>query len=400
MIKSLSHKQQLKAFINAAQYFAGLTSGQDIWKEAGKVIITFLGADVAAFGKCRDDGTIEINHWAFSERGASAQISEPEMIAAARDVFESGYLTFFTSPTNDPIATAFLPILHENRLVAVMLVGHLSSASLPKEILDLYLAVAGLIGAANSRKISEANIQQLNSELEQRVIARTAQLEITNKELESFTYAVSHDLMSPLRHIEGFIQILSNDYADKLDDKGRDLIQRVIAGAERMKNLINALLNLSRFTRLDVKRSKVYLSALGKTVAEELTKTQPERRVEFIIADDITGEGDPVMLRAVIDNLIGNAWKFTEKRPVARIEFGVTKIEGKDVYFVKDDGAGFNMKFSDRLYKPFQRLHSESEFPGFGIGLTIVQRIVQRHGGRVWAEGEVDKGATFYFTLQ
>jgi light-regulated signal transduction histidine kinase (bacteriophytochrome) len=220
-----------------------------------------------------------------------------------------------------------------------------------------------------------------------------------NKELDAFSFAVSHDLRAPLRHIDGFIRILAEDYAEKLDETGKDYIRRVQAGAERMKHLIDALLGLSRFTRNELNRSKVYLSALGKTVADDLTKLQPERRVEFVIADNMMALGDQNMLRAAIDNLLGNAWKFTEKRPVAKIEFGVTQIDGKDVFFVKDNGAGFNMKFSEKLYTPFQRLHQESEFSGLGIGLSIVQRIVHRHGGRVWAEGDVDKGAIFYFTL-
>ena len=246
------------------------------------------------------------------------------------------------------------------------------------------------------RKKAEENIVRLNEDLNK----RNTELTSLNKELDAFAFAISHDLRAPLRHIEGFIRMLAEDYIDKIDETGKDHIRRVQNGAERMKSLIDALLGLSRFTRSEMNLSKVYLSTLGKTAANELIKNQAERRIEFVIADDMTAIGDQSMLRVVIDNLIGNAWKFTEKQDVAKINFGVTKIDGKDVYFVKDNGAGFDMKFSDKLYIPFQRLHTESEFSGLGIGLTIVQRIIHRHGGRVWAEGEVGKGATFYFTLQ
>ncbi len=245
------------------------------------------------------------------------------------------------------------------------------------------------------RKRSEKTVLRLNEELR----IQNAEFAIVNKELEAFSIAVSHDLRAPLRHIDGFIRVLTGKYADKLDNEGRELIRRVQSGAEKMKNLIDALLNLSRFTRATLQRAKVHMSEFGKSKAEELAKTQPERRTEFAIAENITAEGDSVLLRVVIDNLIDNAWKFTGKKSNAKIEFGFAKIDGKNVYFVKDNGVGFDKQFSEKIFLPFQRAHSESEFAGFGMGLAIVQRIIERHGGRVWAEGEVDKGATIYFTL-
>ena len=211
---------------------------------------------------------------------------------------------------------------------------------------------------------------------------------------------MAHDLRAPLRSIDGFIRILSEDYSEKLDEIGRDYLCRVQSGAEKMITLINALLSLSRFTNGPLNQSRVSLSTLVKTAAAELEKTQPERRVEFVITEDVHAEGDPVLLKMVIDNLIGNAWKFSSKRPVARIEFSVTQREGKAVYCVKDNGAGFKMEYADRLFIPFQRLHSAGEFPGLGIGLTTVQRIIDHHGGSIWAEAEENKGATFYFTLR
>jgi len=238
-------------------------------------------------------------------------------------------------------------------------------------------------------------------EAERKLLEAKIQLERTNKELEQFVYTVSHDLRAPLRHIEGFITMMEEDCAEILNENCRDHIHRVKKGSARMQELVTALLNLSRFSQGAMSRSKVYLTGVVKTVAAELIKSQPDRRVEFVIADDVTAEGDPALLQIVIQNLIDNAFKFTDKQAVARIEFGVKQIDDKPVYFVKDEGVGFDTENAGiRLFTPFQRFHTESEFPGLGIGLATVQRIVQRHGGLICAESEVNKGTTFYFTLQ
>jgi PAS domain S-box-containing protein len=262
--------------------------------------------------------------------------------------------------------------------------------------------VIGVFAAARDiteRKKAEDEIKKLNRELEARVIERTAQLEASNKELEAFAYSVSHDLRTPLRGIDGFSLALLEDYGDVLDETGKDYLQRVRAGALKMGQLIDALLNLSRLTRGEVRRASVDLSSLAKNAAEELKKSEPERRAEFIIVSGATVKGDPVMLRAVIDNLFANAWKFTSKCGAARIEFGVAKGEERTAYFVRDNGSGFDMAYANKLFTAFQRLHGAADFPGLGIGLATVQRIIHRHGGKVWAEGEVGKGAVFYFTL-
>jgi signal transduction histidine kinase len=244
-------------------------------------------------------------------------------------------------------------------------------------------------------KLSEEKVTQLNEELHRNV----GKLEEANRELEAFSYSVSHDLRAPLRTIDGFSRIILEDYADKLDDEGRRHLGSVRAASQRMAQLIEDLLNLSRIGRSEMRGTEVDLSAMARDIAEGLGKTQPERNVEFAIAEGLKVSGDERLLRIVMDNLLGNAWKFTSKKKKARIEFGVAQADGKPACFVKDDGAGFDMAYANKLFTVFQRLHSTEEFPGTGVGLSTVQRIVNRHGGRIWAEGEPGKGATFYFTL-
>jgi light-regulated signal transduction histidine kinase (bacteriophytochrome) len=210
---------------------------------------------------------------------------------------------------------------------------------------------------------------------------------------------VSHDLRAPLRSIDGFSQALAEDYAGKLDAQGENYIARVRAATQRMGLLIDDLLNLSRVTRAELHREPVNLTAIAQSIVAELQKAEPQREVEFALGKGIEVFGDPQLLRIALDNLLGNAWKYTSKHQRARIEFGETMCNGSLTYFVRDDGVGFDPLFSDRLFGAFQRLHGGTEFPGNGVGLATVQRIIHRHRGQVWAEGAVGKGATFYFTL-
>jgi signal transduction histidine kinase len=245
------------------------------------------------------------------------------------------------------------------------------------------------------REKAEEEVRELNKDLEHHV----RQLEESNKELEAFSYSVSHDLRSPLRSIDGFSRALVEDYGGKFDEEGRDFLERIRGATQRMSQLIDDLLKLSRVARMEAKREKVYLSAIAADIAGRLRKNQPERQVRFIIADGLAASGDERLLTVALENLIANAWKFSEKNPEAVIEFGIAHVQGEPAYFVKDNGAGFDMAFADKLFSPFQRLHHAAEFSGTGIGLATVKRIVNRHGGRVWIESEVNKGTTVYFTL-
>jgi PAS domain S-box-containing protein len=236
--------------------------------------------------------------------------------------------------------------------------------------------------------------------LEEELNIRAHDLAVSNHELESFSYSISHDLRGPLSIIGGFASILLDDYADKLDFDAQDYLHRMDNSVKKMKVLIESLLSLSRISRQEVKREDVNLSALVNSYLRDLQSVNPQRRVNFIIHPDVHVNADPKLLMIALENLLRNAWKFTSKRDETCIEFGKTEYDGKQVFFIRDNGAGFDMKFAEKIFEPFKRIHSEKEFGGTGVGLSIVQRVIDRHGGKVWAEGETDKGATFYFTLR
>ena len=258
----------------------------------------------------------------------------------------------------------------------------------------------GLNQDITEQREAQAEVQRLAQTLEQRVQERTAQLEAAYREQEAFSYSVSHDLRGPLRGIDGFSQVLLEDYRDRLDATGRSHLARIRAGVQRMGQLIEDLLKLSRLNRGELDRTQVDLSGLGRKVAGQLAQANPDARVEAVIQPGLVVHADPFLLQEMLENLLGNAWKFTSRRADPRVELG-GRVEpgGERVFFVRDNGAGFDMAHAGKLFSAFQRLHLVTEFDGTGIGLAIVQRIVHRHGGRIWAEAEVGKGATFQFTL-
>ena len=244
-------------------------------------------------------------------------------------------------------------------------------------------------------KEANARLDRVNREL----LSKNEELDRTAKELEAFSYSVSHDLRAPLRSIDGFSQALLEDQLDRLDGQGQDYLRRVRAAATRMGELIDALLGLSRVSRAELVHDPVDLTSMAHMIADALARAEPGRNVELVVHDGMRVEGDARLLRILIENLVGNAWKFTAKREAARIEIGASDTPESPTYFVRDDGAGFDGTYARRLFAPFQRLHADTDFPGTGIGLATVRRIVERHGGRVWAEGETGRGATFFFTL-
>lgn len=257
----------------------------------------------------------------------------------------------------------------------------------------------GIIRDITERKHIEEELRNHREHLEELVEERTREYETANSELEAFSYSVSHDLRAPLRSIDGFSQVLLDDYGDKLDANGHQHLERVRLAAQRMSMLIDDLLKLSRVTRQEMHKKAVNLSALAQEVAAELAAREPEREVRMVVQPELTAHGDPQLLKVALDNLLENAWKYTSKKEVARIEFGLMECDGERRFFVRDNGAGFDMQYAHKLFQAFQRLHRANDFPGTGIGLATVARVIGRHGGRIWTESTLDEGATFYFTL-
>ena len=260
---------------------------------------------------------------------------------------------------------------------------------------DEILAFA-VIRDVTQAKQGEIRIKELNASLQQHV----DQLATINRELESFSYSVSHDLRAPLRAMDGFSQALLEDYGDRLDQTGMNYLQRIRTAAQNMGELIDQLLMLSRLTRAEMYPGEVNLTEIAEKIIAGLREQEPDHCVEFIVNPDMVGFADARLMEVALANLLGNAWKFSSKKSSPRIEFGIeSDTEWEPVYFVRDNGAGFNQEYADNLFKPFQRLHGAHEFSGSGIGLATVQRVIARHGGKIWAKGALDVGATFYFTL-
>jgi len=242
-------------------------------------------------------------------------------------------------------------------------------------------------------------LEKSRTVLEERVQQRTSELSAANRELEAFSYTVAHDLRGPLDTIGNIGFLLKDTYGENLDSEGRAFLDQLLSGTRKMSVLIHDLLNLSRSSRQEFRREMIDLSTMARSITRGLEVAEPERKVEVTIAPGASVLADSGLLCVVMENLLGNAWKYTSKMPRAMIEFGSSDIDGETVFFVRDNGAGFDPMYADRLFQPFQRLHVQNDFPGTGVGLATVQRIISRHGGRIWAESSVGKGATFYFTV-
>jgi PAS domain S-box-containing protein len=299
-------------------------------------------------------------------------------------------------PAGHPSLDAFLgvPLIHESHVLGMIALANRPGGYTPAEQETLE-RLAPAIVEAFMRKRTEAEVLKLSEVM----AARNLELEAANREMESFIYSVSHDLRAPIRTMAGFAEFLMEDYADKLDEEGKNYLSRIHAGSEKMTRLIEELLKLSQINRQRIDCVETDLSSKVSTLLAEFREAGPDRNVEVTIHPDLKASADPMLIELVLSNILGNAWKFTSKMEKARIEFGSTEKEGKIVYFVKDNGAGFDPTYAEKMFQPFHRLHTEKEFEGTGIGLAIVERIIHRHGGKVWAEGKVDKGATIYFTL-
>jgi len=394
-----NQQKYLDAFIKTAQYVASLTTQQDVWSEMLKVMTHFFGSDLVAFGECRADGEIIGHHWALPEGVSCENIFTAEIKEIINEVLESGFLATHQVYAPEEYSIAILPIKQENQTTAVMLVGNRMSEPLVKELLNVYLAVAGLIGATTARLVSEAELRRHRNHLEELVEERTVELQAANKELEAFSYSVSHDLRTPLRAIDGSSGILFEDYGEKLDSQGRRLLGVIRDNTQRMGRLIEDLLTFSRLGRKEITKKDISMEKMTRDVFDEVKISAPEGKVKLHMKKLPPGFGDETLIREVLANLFSNAIKFSRNEKMSVVQVGGKGENDENVYHVKDNGVGFDMKYSDKLFGVFQRLHSEEEFKGTGVGLAIVQRIIHRHGGRVWAEGKINKGATFYFTL-
>jgi PAS domain S-box-containing protein len=361
---------------------AGVDGPDDPSAEDGIVLADKLGTVAAALADGRSATARDI-----AADSRTAEVAEEAAAAGVR-------------------SAAAVPIFIDGRHDTVLAISSSEPGRFDAEELGLLERLAADVGFAvqaggeeAARRKAERRLEALNRNLERRVRERTNALEAANAELEAFSYSVSHDLRAPLRALDGFSLALMEDYGDRLDGQAEDYLARIRAASQRMAQLIDDLLMLSRVTRRDMTPGEVDLSELAHSIGDELLADEPDRRVTLTVAEDMTVIGDAQLLGVALRNLLGNAWKFTSRTPAAEVEVGTDLRDGERAYFVRDNGAGFDAKYGDKLFAPFQRLHGEDEFPGTGIGLATVQRIVRRHGGRVWAEGATGKGATVWFTL-
>jgi len=417
--QDITDRKQVEDLMQAINRIGGIVHSTRNFDEIMQSVILeaaeAVGAETAAISLRRGNDWIVSYVYGFPEKLLGSRMNDQEEPHALLAIRTKKPVLISDAFTDERVnrqhmrkwgirSVLVVPLVTEDQVLGVIFFNqhkpgfsfdesHAAFANQLASSLSLALRNACLFGALqaelNERKETEKVLTMLKNDLE-----------VANREIAAFSYSVSHDLRAPLRSIDGFSRALLDDYRDQLDETARDYLRRVCGGARKMEELIDAMLSLSRLTGNELVRERVNLSAIAAEIADELRKTGPERQVEFVIAENLTVLADSAMMRAVLDNLLSNAWKFTAKHDRARIEFGAQRSESETIYCVRDDGAGFAMDYVNRLFTAFQRLHRESEFSGIGIGLATVQRIIHRHGGRIWAEGEVEKGATFSFTLE
>jgi two-component system sensor histidine kinase BarA len=356
-------------------------------------VVALVGLDGVVRARLSDTGSDvgqDISKGEFLERARSAKSGIYTAVAKVDGIRRlNSYRVLQDYPLIVNVSVAEEAVFADSNRRQIYYYGSAAFMTLIILLFALWLFLA-------NRRTAKATSELLSKNAS--LVQQAHELSMANNELEAFSYSVSHDLRAPLRGIDGWSHALLEDYGDKLDNTARGYLDHVRAEASRMGQLIDALLDLARTLRSEIKRERVDLSALAKTVANRLQKTDPQRAVEIDIAEGISCDGDPTLLNAVMENLLGNAWKFTRQRERARIAFGAAVIDGQQVCHVRDNGIGFDEKHGEKLFRAFQRLHGKSDFEGSGIGLISAQRIILRHGGRMWAEGKPDEGATFYFT--
>ena len=402
--------RELRALHALAEAINRCAAVEAVYPETLQALRWISGADRAALLLFDAGGTMRFAAWdGLSERyrdaveGHSpwaANEEQAQPIQVVHPEREPSIAHLLPVLREEGIASlAFVPVAHQGRLLGKFMLYFDAPHEMQADEIRLALTVAEYLALAISRQAAVEESRRLNAELEVRVRRRTRQLEDANREMESFCYSVSHDLRAPLRALDGFARILLEDAGAILDDGDKDNLRRIIAASERMGRLMDDLLRLSRIGRAGMRLGEVDLDALARQIAGRLQSDEPQRRVAVRFASGMTVRADAGLMRIALENLIGNAWKYTRRNPEPCIELGQAEENGRSYFYVKDNGAGFDMRYAGKLFAPFQRLHAPSEFEGNGIGLAIVQRIVLRHGGRIWAESEPGRGTTLCFTL-
>jgi len=400
------NREMFQAFVKSSQYIVRLTAQQDVWSHLGKLIATYFPADWTAFSQRNPQGVVSLDNCSLPDPDICARILTDEVRSAVADVLDSGFLT--TKVLSFPLQsfTVFLPVSGEAQPTKVMLIGHKGVEQIPKELLDIYLSIAGLAGAAFERLESERELTRHKEHLEEMVKAATGELAqrakelaMSNEDLENFAYVASHDLQEPLRAVAGFLGLLKKDYGEKLDGTAREYISHAVGGAERMSRLIYDLLAYSRIDSRGRKPAPLDANEVlqGALVNLRAGIESSGAKVTHDVLPSVLA--DPTQIGQLFQNLVGNAVKFKDAARPCEIHIAASRNGAWWTLSVKDNGIGIPKDQFDRIFVIFQRLHTRDKYPGTGIGLAICKRIVERQGGRIWLESAPGEGTTFYFTL-